>query len=176
MFKPLVGLATEFFRSYLQLLKEGKIFEAISCWDTSVVSSKLPNFLLFIIATVFAFSFVFSWRGIFIIFLLKKILDDVKLWLIFLLSILVFTIILRFLFIYSVLGFLVSSDKAVFSRGVKIISEKERGNVIIVKYIVGKHGVYEALLKKDGDSFKILQSKHFIRRCKANDDSLMDKY
>ncbi|WP_457568409.1 hypothetical protein [Desulfurobacterium sp.] len=175
MFDFFAGAAGDFFRFYLDLLKEGRISDAVSCWDSSAVSSKFSLFPVLIVGALFVISFVLSWRGVFLVAFLKRILDNGKLFLIFFLSVLIFAAALRFSLVYGTLRFMATSDRAVLTRGVKIISEEDRGDVVAVRYVVGGSGVYEAVLKKDGDSFKILQSKRFVGRYRGGAETSVEE-
>ncbi len=167
MLSLLAGAASDFFRFYIDLLKEGRLGDAVRCWDFSAVSSKVSLFPIFIVAALFVLSFIFSWRGFFLVAFLRRVMESSKLLILFVVSIVIFGFVLRFSLTYGALRFMAGADRTILTgRKVRIIAEEDRGDVVAVRYVLGNTAVYEALLKKDGDSFKILQSKRFVGRYK----------
>ncbi|WP_297445658.1 hypothetical protein [Desulfurobacterium sp.] len=167
MFSLLSGAAADFFQFYLELLKDGKLSDAVRCWDFSAASSKVSLVPIFLVAALFIFSFIFSRRGFFLVAFLRRVMESGKLLFLFIISVVVFSFILRFSLVYGALRFMVGADSSILgNRKVKIVAEEDRGDTVVVRYVLGRDALYEAVLKKDDDSFKILKSKRFIRRYK----------
>ncbi len=138
---------------------------AAKCWDLGYVLGKLPLTQLFVVAALFILSFVFSFRGVILTFFMRKVFGNVKTVLLFSGATLLSAFLLKFLLGYFAVRFMVGTDTSIFKgRDVKILGKREEDSKIYLAYTFDGYSVFEAVLKKDGDSFKILDSKRFVKR------------
>lgn len=121
---------------------------------------------LTVIAALTVLAFTFSFRGIVITFIMEKVLGSFKTLLVLAVSVIFIAFVLRFIFAFIVGRFLVSFDASIFSNSVRIVEEKVYDDRVVLRYLVNNASIFEAVLKRKGDSFKIVKTGKFVGRVK----------
>ena len=157
--------ASDFFKNYISLLKDGNLFDAAKCWDISYIAQKVSLSPLLVIAALFLIAFFFSGRGFLFLYFIRRVISDGKLLLLSALGIAIIAVFLRISFVLGALYFMIETDRNILLREtLKVLSEENRGNYVAVKYTLDGYTIYEAILKKEDNTFKIVDSKRFVGR------------
>ncbi|SNR73493.1 hypothetical protein SAMN06265340_104119 [Desulfurobacterium atlanticum] len=160
------GDGAEFFKYYIELLRKGEFWSAVRCWDMGTILDKIPFSNIAVVAALIVLAFSFSFRGIVATFVLEKVLGSFKTLLIFAVFVFFTAFILRFVFAFIAGRFLVTFDASTLSNNVRVVEEKVYDDKVVVRYLINNASMFEAVLKRKGDSFKIMKTGKFVGRVK----------